>query len=172
MGASSDTAICLSVCLSIPAIDAQLSWAIGTQTACSLAMCGLRTRPRTDVDPPRVELPSAGGISSRRPRGDNLFYCLFVLYVQQGHAVHCRFRPRHPLHSGLDQSRPPSRRRRDQYCAAGALACTRRRSDVTRCSGIDMTSPCGQLCADVTSAVKPEVGYITCRCAAKVACTD
>jgi len=29
--------------------------------------CGLRTRPRTDVDPPRVELPSAGGISSRRP---------------------------------------------------------------------------------------------------------
>ena len=23
-------------------------------------MCGLRTRPRTDVDPPRVELPSAG----------------------------------------------------------------------------------------------------------------
>jgi len=41
--------------------------------ACSLAMCGLRTRPRTDVDPPRVELPSAGGISSRRPRGDNLY---------------------------------------------------------------------------------------------------
>jgi len=29
--------------------------------ACSLATCGLRTRPRTDVDPPRVELPSAGG---------------------------------------------------------------------------------------------------------------
>ena len=26
-----------------------------------LAMCGVRTRPRTDVDPPRVELPSAGG---------------------------------------------------------------------------------------------------------------
>ena len=24
-------------------------------------MCGLRTRPRTDVDPLRVELPSAGG---------------------------------------------------------------------------------------------------------------
>jgi len=35
---------------------------------------GLRTRPRTDVDPPRVELPSAaGGISSHRPRGDNWF---------------------------------------------------------------------------------------------------
>jgi len=48
--------------------------AIGTLAACSLAMCGLRTRPRTDVDPPRVELPSAGGISSRRPRGDNLVY--------------------------------------------------------------------------------------------------
>jgi len=29
-------------------------------------MSGLRTRPRTDVDPPRVELPSAGRISSRR----------------------------------------------------------------------------------------------------------
>ena len=36
------------------------------------AMCGLRTRPRTDVDPPPVELQSTGGISSRRPRGDNL----------------------------------------------------------------------------------------------------
>jgi len=109
-----------------------------------------------------------GGISSRRPRGDNLFYCLFVLYVQQGHAVHCRFRPRHPPHSGLDQSRPPSRRRRDQYCAAGALACTRRRSDVTRCSGIDMTSPCGQLCADVTSAVKPEVHNVSLCCQGSV----
>ena len=38
-------------------------------------MCGLRTRPRTDVDPPRF-LPSSnchrrgeGGISSRRPLG-------------------------------------------------------------------------------------------------------
>jgi len=38
-------------------------------------ICGLRTRPQTDVDPLPVELPSAGGggISSRRPRGDNLF---------------------------------------------------------------------------------------------------
>jgi len=36
-------------------------------------MCGLRTRPRTDVDPPRVELPSAGDISSRCPRGDVSF---------------------------------------------------------------------------------------------------
>jgi len=38
-------------------------------------VCGLRTRPRTDVDPPRVELPSAAGgrgKSSRGPRGDNL----------------------------------------------------------------------------------------------------
>jgi len=40
-------------------------------------MCGLRTSPRTDVDPPRVELPSAASISSRRPRGDNLFVCIF-----------------------------------------------------------------------------------------------
>ena len=35
-------------------------------------MCGLRTRLQTDVDPPRVELPSAGSISSRRLRGDTL----------------------------------------------------------------------------------------------------
>ena len=55
--ALSDTAIRLSV----PALGAQLLYAIGTLAACSLAMCGLLTRPRTDVDPPRVELPSAGG---------------------------------------------------------------------------------------------------------------
>ena len=37
-------------------------------------MYGLRTRPRTDVDPPRVELPSAGGEQYRlaAPGGDNL----------------------------------------------------------------------------------------------------
>ena len=37
-------------------------------------MCGLRTSPRTDVDPPRFLPPSncrrGGGISSRRLRGD------------------------------------------------------------------------------------------------------
>ena len=43
-------------------------------------MCGLRTcprmgtRPRPDVDPPRVELPSAGGMSSRRPRAITCLY--------------------------------------------------------------------------------------------------
>jgi len=70
-----DPSVYLSVCLShgTAAIGAQLPWAIGTLAACSLAMCGLRTRPWTDVDPPpRVELSSARGISSRRPRGDNL----------------------------------------------------------------------------------------------------
>jgi len=53
-------------------------------------MCGLRTRPRTDVDPPRflpptVELPSAwgGGISSRRPRGDNLLSVLAIEFRQR-----------------------------------------------------------------------------------------
>ena len=81
MGASSDTAICLSVCLSIPAIDAQLSWAIGTQTACSLAMCGLRTRPRTDVDPPRVELPSAGAYRLAAPGAITCStVCFFCMY--------------------------------------------------------------------------------------------
>ena len=42
-----------------------------------LEMCGLRTRPRTDVDPPRFLPPSncrrRGALSSRRPRGDSLF---------------------------------------------------------------------------------------------------
>ena len=40
-------------------------------------MCGLRTRLRTDVDPPRVELPS-----SRRPRGDYLFLVEIVQSLQ------------------------------------------------------------------------------------------
>jgi len=35
-------------------------------------MCGLRTRPLTDVDLLRVKLLSVGTISSRCPRGDNL----------------------------------------------------------------------------------------------------
>jgi len=44
-------------------------------------MCGLRTRPRTDVDPPRVELPSADDISSRRPRNDNWLLLLLLLLL-------------------------------------------------------------------------------------------
>ena len=41
-------------------------------------MCGLRTRPRTDVDSPRFLDRTAigGGISSRRPRGDTLLRLL------------------------------------------------------------------------------------------------
>jgi len=76
-----DTAIRPSVRLSAPALGAQLPWAIGTLAACSLAMCGLRTRPQTDVDPPRVELPSAvGGISSRRLWGNNCFNYVMILH--------------------------------------------------------------------------------------------
>ena len=59
--ALSDTTIRTPVCLSHGAADE----AIGTLAACSLAtarrppqMCGLRTRLRTDVDPPRFLLPS------------------------------------------------------------------------------------------------------------------
>jgi len=74
MGASSDTAIRLSV----PALGAQLSWAIGTLAACSLATCGLRTRPRTDVDPPRVELPSAAGIPAYRLAAPGVIPCSTV----------------------------------------------------------------------------------------------
>jgi len=55
-----DTAIRPFVRLSVPALGAQLPYAIGTLAACSSAVRGVRTRPRTDVDPPRVELPSAG----------------------------------------------------------------------------------------------------------------
>jgi len=54
-------------------------------------MCGLQTRPLTDVDPPRVELPSAGGISSRRPRGDILFGC--VLRFEDRITLHKLDRP-------------------------------------------------------------------------------
>jgi len=71
-GVLSNTAIRPSIRMSIPALGVQLPWAIGTLAACSLATCGLRIRPRTDVDPPRVELPRAEGISSCRPRCDNL----------------------------------------------------------------------------------------------------
>ena len=49
-----DPSVCVSVCLSHGAA------ALGTLAAYSLATCGLWTRPRTDVDPPRVERPSAG----------------------------------------------------------------------------------------------------------------
>ena len=52
--------------------------------------CGLRTRPRTDVDPPRVDLPSAGGISSRRPRGGQLFALLcYSRYHYNIHLASC-----------------------------------------------------------------------------------
>ena len=74
--------LCPSVCPM-----AQLSYAVGTLAAGSLAMCGLRTRPRTDVDPSRVELPTARGISSRRPRGDNLFYRGLLICLLVGLAV-------------------------------------------------------------------------------------
>jgi len=39
-----------------------------------LSHVGLRTRPQTDVDPPRVELPLARAYRLAAPRGDNLFY--------------------------------------------------------------------------------------------------
>jgi len=69
-GALSDTAIRRSVCLS------QGVAAVGYRHAgCLLLshrrpvpeMYGLQTRPRTDVDPPRVELPSAGAYRLAAP---------------------------------------------------------------------------------------------------------
>ena len=79
--------------------------------------------------------------------------------------VHCRVRPRHPLHNRL-VCLPSSGIRRNQDDAAGTLACARRHNDVTRCNGIDMP-PYGPLCANMTSFIKPEVGYITYRNAAR-----
>ena len=65
-GALSDTAICL--CLSQPRLLAR--W---LPAACRPPeMCRLWTHLWKDVDPPWVELPSAGGISSRCPQGYNL----------------------------------------------------------------------------------------------------
>ena len=62
--ALNDTAIRPFVC---PSPGAQLPLTIGTLAACSLARCGLRTGPGTDVDPPRVELPSAGAYRLAAP---------------------------------------------------------------------------------------------------------
>ena len=53
-GALSDTAIRPSVCPM-----AQLPYTIGSLAACSLAVCGLRTHLRMDVDPPLVDLLEA-----------------------------------------------------------------------------------------------------------------
>jgi len=60
--ALSNTAIRPAVCPSCPRRAAALGYRHAGCLQCSSAMCGLRTRPRTDVDPPRVELPSAAHI--------------------------------------------------------------------------------------------------------------
>jgi len=68
--------VCLSVCLPVPRRSCRRrAAALGYRHAGCLQlspcrppeMCGLWTRRRTNVDPPRVELPS-----SRHPRGDIL----------------------------------------------------------------------------------------------------
>jgi len=81
-GALSDTTIrCLFVCPCLCYRHAGCMAQLPRLSACWLPavvwppeMCRLQTHPRTDIDLPRVELPSSeGGISSRRPQGDNLF---------------------------------------------------------------------------------------------------
>jgi len=52
--------------------------ALGNRHAGCLQLSHGRT---ADVDPPRVELPSAGGTSSSRPRGTNLFISIFILTI-------------------------------------------------------------------------------------------
>ena len=65
-----------SVCptAQLPRLQARWLAACSTATARPSELCGLRTRPRTDVDPPRFLARTAigGGISSRSPRGDIL----------------------------------------------------------------------------------------------------
>jgi len=62
-GALSDTAIRPSVSLSQPRLSARWLPAAGRPPD----MCGLRTRPWTEVDPLQVKLPSAGHIVSPPP---------------------------------------------------------------------------------------------------------
>jgi len=79
-----DLSVCLSVCLSVRLCVPRCS-RLGYRHAGCLQlshrrpqeMCGLRTHPRTDVDPPRFLPPSnchrrGVGISSRGSRGDTL----------------------------------------------------------------------------------------------------
>jgi len=79
-----------SVCLSVPWRSCP-----NTLAACSLAVCGLRTRPRTDVDPPRVELPSAGSIPSRRSRPipRTLYYSTQICRLRRPSATNTQFTP-------------------------------------------------------------------------------
>ena len=91
-----DTSVCPSVCLSQPRL--KLAGCVAQLLGLSARwlpaagqtpqMCGQPTRPRTDVDPPRVELPSTGGISSRRHRGDNMLVFVFLsLFCLRLHAL-------------------------------------------------------------------------------------
>ena len=72
----------------IEARDSEWQWhQLGHMQVCTLLQtdnhASTHTQPRMDVDPPRVELPSAGGgISSCRPWGHNLLTMTSVnLYV-------------------------------------------------------------------------------------------
>jgi len=77
-GTLTDTAIrpfvYLSDCPMAQLPEVRICPAIGTLATCSLAMCRLQARPRTDVDPPRVELPSAGAYRLAVP---GAITCLF-----------------------------------------------------------------------------------------------
>ena len=65
-------------------------------------MCGLRTRPRTDVDPPRFLPPSnchrRRGISSHRPRGDTLSANQRLIVRRERFSGDCQ--QRRPVSSG------------------------------------------------------------------------
>ena len=84
-GALCSTVICLSLC-HCPRYSTLAAWrSCWLPATCRPpGMCGrLWTRPRTDVDPPRVKLPSVGGggMLSRRLRRHNFFNITFIPFV-------------------------------------------------------------------------------------------
>jgi len=114
-----EPSVCLSVRLSVPwrsCLSYRHAGCLQLSHRRPPEMCRLRTRSRTDVDPPRVELPSAGGISSRRPRGR---YLVIIRLVEGEDGVM------------LDEARPklgPSERwrpGRDRAMENGGLRTTR-----------------------------------------------
>ena len=101
-GGISDTAIRPSVRVSVPGRNGpRRAAALGYSHRRPPEMCGLRTRPRTDVDPPRVDPASAGGISSRRPRGDTSFSFPFIVFGDRKAGINSVSTDRRPWYTAM-----------------------------------------------------------------------
>jgi len=94
-------------------------------------MCGLRTRPSTDVDPPRVELPSAGAFRLAARGGDTLF----VLGLRSLCALYGSLVPRERS-SLLRAARRHSVARETTRSARGCDASSRQITSTTRAACI------------------------------------